>query len=532
MKKIYLCALLFIQISTAFAQSTLTNLVDSLPGNGFDIIESFNNKLYTYPGFRGGQLSEVDQNTGVLTPLFTIPVLQAPWSYTTYSGNFVYIKGKTIQTMQNSAAPESYIISAGAQGVDTLLSNMTPFGTIKAVDTMAYLVFSAPGSQGMSLYSCDLISPVRLIDSGLSLGTKANNNELFYIKSHYPVVYDQVMIRTNGNSKWQVDSVVGANYAMTLLGSLNGDMYYTISHRSLSMDTTWIKKCNAAGTVSVVDTIMMNAAVFDNGLTGPGSKLIIPFKHESAPYYTDLVMYDISNNTKLNITQNAYGVNATHLEQTQVAANHFYFNTISPENRYISDGTVAGTKIYGTQAGGFGVGLEFEDYSTIHTLGNKASICAEYPSAGYNDEFYYGSDTGLVMFKLFPVEKSYPSHFNKIGNNTFFRIHDAGYTKLSIIKMTDCGAPTNNPLKIEETLMSGNEIYPNPTIDGVFNVTLNSTQQTNFRLTDCYGAPVPFTTQWLNSQTAQVSMQRPAAGVYILQVQQDSKKQFAKVIVR
>ncbi|MCC7029153.1 MAG: T9SS type A sorting domain-containing protein [Chitinophagaceae bacterium] len=513
-----ICFLLFSQFLTA-QNSTLSVLNDSLPGNGFGIIESFQNKLYTYPSHTGGPLYEIDQNTGALTSLLTIPMLTAPWEYTTYSGSFVYLKGKTVLACHNNAGPGSHVIAAGAGSVDTLLSHITPFGSISSIDTMVYLLFSDSAGVRSKLYATNLNSPVLLIDSDIAVRTRAGNNEMFYIKSHHPAVYDQRLYRTNGISKFLVDNTTGSNNQIALLGTLAGDMYYTVCHRAAGMDTTWIKKCNAAGVVSVVDTIMMNAASTDHGLVGLGTKLIIPFKHEDAPYYQDLIVYDLSNNSKLNVTQNSYYIRTYDLEQTQVAANHFYFNSINPIQRYISDGTIAGTKPYGSQAAGYGNDLTFENYATYHTLGNQAAICDEFPNAGHQDEFYYGSDTGLVMYKLFQNTKSYPSHFNKIGNNTFFRIHDAAYTKMTVMKMTDCGMPLANPLHVPSTEFAELKLYPNPSADGHFNLQIKGqTNDIQFKVTNLLGQQVPIEQRQLSSNTWDLQLPSSALGVYYLQL--------------
>jgi hypothetical protein len=533
MKKYILLLSFFLIGKMIFAQtSTLVNLVDSLPGGGFAIIESYKQKLYTYPSHTGGPLAEIDQNTGALTPLFTIPVLTSPWEYTTYSGNFIFLNGKTVLSLHNPAGPGDYVIAAGPLGADTLLSHITPFGTITAVDTMAYLLFSDSAGVGAKLYATNLNSPALLIDSDITVRTKATDYELFYIKSHYPAVYDQQLFRTNGMSKTLVEQTTGSSNQIALMGMLNGDMYYTVCKRAMGMDTTWIKKCNTMGVVSVIDTIMMNAASLDHGLMGLGTKLIIPFKHETTPFYQDLIVYDLSNNTKVNVSQNNYSIRTYDLEQTQVASDHFYFNTINPLQRYISDATILGTKVYGTQASGYGNDLKFENYATYHTLGNKAALCNEYPSAAINDEFYYGSDTGLVLFKLFPVTKSYPSHFNKIGNNTFFRIHDGAYTKMTLLKMTDCGMPINNPLGLADVKKMEYSLSPNPSSDGRFTIQFaNDMSQVQCSVVNAYGQVVNAHYEQINPNTIRLQLQPSAKGIYFLNMKSKSVSQSAKLIL-
>ncbi len=533
MRKIYLFACIILCAQLLKAQnSTLSVLNDSLPGNGFGIIESFQNKLYTYPSHTGGPLYEIDQNTGNLTPLFTVPTLTAPWEYTTYSGNFIYLKGKTVLAFHNPAGSGSYVISAGATGADTLLSHITPFGNISHVDSMVFLLFSDSAATGSKLYSTNLMTPALLIDSDILVRTKATGSELFFIKSHYPAIYDQQLYRTNGISKTLVDNTSGSNNQIALLGALNGDMYFTVGHRSAGMDTTWIKKCDAAGAVSIIDTIMMNAASIDHGLVGLGSKLIIPFKHESAPYYQDLIVYDLSNHTKVNVSQNSYFIRTYDLEQTQLADSHFYFNAINPIQRYISDGTIAGTKPYGSQAAAYGNDLTFENYATYHTLGNKAVVCDEFPNAGQQDELYYGSDTGLVMYKLFQNSKSYPSHFNKIGNNTFFRIHDAAYTKMTVMKMTDCGMPLANPLNVQSLTFDQMALFPNPSANGHFTIQLTvQPDELQFTALNNVGQQIPLQVKQLSSHTWNIQLDVTAKGLYFLKIQNSSAMHTEKLII-
>jgi hypothetical protein len=91
----------------------------------------------------------------------------------------------------------------------------------------------------------------------------------FFILNHIsPAVYDQQLFRTNGMSKTLVEQTTGSSNQIALMGMLNGDMYYTVCKRAMGMDTTWIKKCNTMGVVSVIDTIMMNAASLRSWLNG------------------------------------------------------------------------------------------------------------------------------------------------------------------------------------------------------------------------------------------------------------------------
>jgi hypothetical protein len=234
----------------------------------------------------------------------------------------------------------------------------------------------------------------------------------------------------------------------------------------------------------------------------------------------------------VNVSQNNYSIRTYDLEQTQVASNHFYFNTINPLQRYISDATILGTKVYGTQASGYGNDLKFENYATYHTLGNKAALCNEYPSAAINDEFYYGSDTGLVLFKLFPVTKSYPSHFNKIGNNTFFRIHDGAYTKMTLLKMTDCGMPINNPLGLADVKKMEYSLSPNPSSDGRFTIQFaNDMSQVQCSVVNAYGQVVNAHYEQINPNTIRLQLQPSAKGIYFLNMKSKSVSQSAKLIL-
>ena len=534
MKKSCLLVVMLLLSYKLMAQtSTLEVLVDSLPGNGFGIIEKLDNKLYTFPAFTGGQVFEVNQNTGALSPVLILPQIVTPLQYSTYSGNFVLLNNKLIAAIHATAGGKSCVIAAGTGTLDTLLSSITPYGSIFRIDSLAYLLFSDSASGvGSKLYSTNLNNPVYLIDSNVNIRPKIGTSKLFYGKNNYPVYNDWAIYSTNGTAKVLVEYINSPNYVMALIGEINGDMYYTVSKRATSMDTTWIKKCSLSGIVTEVDTIITRAFVSDNGLVGLGSKLILPFKREDAPYYQDFIVYDLLTNTYVNVSQNSYSISTYKLEQTQVGTTYFYYNSINPTNRYISDGTIAGTHKYGSQNGGFGTNLEFESYDSYQTLGNKAIICNDFPISGNNDNLQIGVDTGLVKFPIYSVGGSYPSHFNKVGNAIFFTIHNASYSKITLMKMTGCNIPMSNPLLTKNVSIADIQIFPNPTNNGIFTIKgVSSDSKTSYKVFNSLGLEVNFTSKQTSSNSLEIDIEGVSKGIYFATISSNSINTTYKLVV-
>lgn len=470
MKKLLVCLFLGTCAMYSAAQTaTLSILKDSLPTGGFGVVETFNGKLYTLPTHIGGDVYEVDQNTGATNLVANIPTLPTSpvgWEYKTSSGNFVFLKNKTVVSlMGTNAGGKNCQLAVGLGTVDTLLTDHSAFGRILSIDTMCYLIFANNTATLPFLYATNLNAPVSKIDSSV-IAYKQGISQLFYIRNNAPTYYDYSLRRTNGIGSWVVENVSGTNMQMALIGEVNGEMYYTVSQRAIpaSNNVITIKKCDVNGVVSVIDTINSEIAVFENGLVGFNGKLIIPVKHETTPYHQDLVIYDLATNSYINITQNNHfiGVTSLDFQQTNVAPSNLFFKTFNPDADFISNGTIAGTKKYGTLAGTFSNHIGFENYETDGILGNKAQLCNEYPIGNLDEELFVGSDTGRVRYKLWQNNSSYPSHFRQIGSSIFFKVHTGNYTKMTLLKYTGCDIPQTNPLGLKDINQLEAKVYPNP----------------------------------------------------------------------
>lgn len=534
MKKIFtlLFALLGQLIATA-QTSTLIKLVDSLPNGGNAIVEVFNNKLYTLPSHVGGDVFEIDPNTGASTLVANIPIIPGTWEYQTSSGNFVYMKNKTVVSlMGTNAGGTNSVLAVGLSTVDTLLKDHYANGRILNIDTMCYLIFNKSNAGTYPrLYATNLNSPVSMMDTSIRL-FKQGSSQLFYVKSHTPGVYDYTLSRTNGISSWVVETASGTDKQIAIIGEVNGEMYYTVTHRTPpTNDIIYLKKCDAVGMTSLVDTIMGDIAVFDNGLVGFANKLIIPVKHETAPYHQDVLVYDLANNTYTNITQNTIFIGTTDMDfqQTNVAPNHIYFNAINPQKAYISDGTASGTKPYGSLSG-FGTILDFETYWKKSNLGNGAHLCNEYPVGNLKDELFIGTDTGRVEYKLWAGTKSYPSHFRQISNSVYFRIHNGSYTKMSLMKLTGCDIPVSNPLGIGSNFELEASVYPNPS-EGKFSVVSDLFSDSfSIEVYNQLGQSIAFQTKKM-SKGVEVELINASKGVYFLDAKTKSGRVIKKLIV-
>ena len=536
MKKIFtLLFALLVHLIVEAQTSTLTKLVDSLPNGGDAIVEVFNNKLYTLPSHVGGDVFEIDPITGASTLVANIPIIPGTWEYQTSSGNFVYMKNKTVVSlMGTNAGGINSVLAVGLGTVDTLLKNHLANGRILNIDTMCYLIFyNSIGAAYQRIYATNLNSPVAMIDTSV-VSYKQGTAQLFYIKNNAPGVYDYVLSRTNGMSSWIVESASGADKELAIIGEVNGDMYYTLTHRTPpSNDIIYLKKCNASGLVSAVDTFTGDVAVFDNGLIGFNGKLIIPVKHETSPYHQDIWVYDLALNTYENVTQNNYFISTTDLDfhQTIVAPNHLYLSTINPSGVYITDGTVAGTNSYGTPITGFGNGINFETYWKKSNLGNGAHLCNEYPVGNLKDELFIGTDTGRVEYKLWTGTKSYPSHFRQIANSIYFRIHNGSYSKMSLMKLTGCDMPISNPLSVTSEMQLKASVYPNPASDGHFNISLpNASDITSIKVYNQLGQQIQCKTT-LNFEGAHIELGQVPKGIYILEVKTESGYAKLKLMV-
>ncbi|MFA6150713.1 MAG: T9SS type A sorting domain-containing protein [Chitinophagaceae bacterium] len=534
MKKLLLFLGLASTLSVQAQTSTLKVLIDSLPNEGWDIIESFDNKLYTLPAHIGGKVSEVNTSTGALTHVATLPALGTSQNYATYSGNFLFLKGKTVATIFNAAGGESYHIAAGLSTVDTLLKNHMAFSSIFNVDTSVFILTTPNGLTAQRLYATNLVSPVVLLDTNVHNNGGADN-QIMQCHSQKRIYYvirnasntDYILKSSNGSTKITIETLSGfaSGYGFSLLGEIGADMYFTSYHRSSLKDTTWIKKCDVNGVVTVVDTILRNSSFPGNGgLVLNANKLIIPF-------YGRLVVYDLTTKTKedLFIGKNVRTYNWT---QDFVAKTHFYANvSSSTDTTYISDGTVAGTLKYSTAAGE-PLGGRFETYSDYQSLGNKAIICDEFPIANRADELYVGNATNAALYKLYADRKSFPSHFEKVDGALFFTIIDNS-KKVKVMKLEGCDLPTTNPLGIKNDLKSKDfecTVYPNPN-NGVFTIETSSfSNESSIEVYNILGQLVHNQTTVTTSNLIDIS--NHASGVYFVKITTSGEPVFTQKIIK
>lgn len=517
-------SLLFLAlVCSIFAQaqsSTMKVLVDSLPNGGYGIIESFNGKLYTLPAYQGGTISEINTTTGVLTNVATLPALGSFQEYATASGNFVFLKGKTVASISNSTTGgETYHIAAGIASVDTLLKNHSAFCSILNVDTMVYILSTPNGLTARRLYATNLASPISLLDSNIHNNGGANDQlmkattqkKMYYVIRNAANT-DYVLKHSNGITKTTLETLTNfaTGYGFSLLGEVGSDMYYTTYHRNAVMDTTWVKKCDNTGVITIVDTILRKGSFPSNsGLVMNANKLIIPFTNR-------IVVFDLTTKSREDILPGKVA-RTYNWSQDYVAKTHFYFNIpASTDSTYISDGTVAGTIKYNTISGA-PLGARFETYNDYQTLGNKAIICDEFPLVNKDDELYVGNTSNAVQYKIFPSAKSYPSHFEKVDGTVFFTIHDAAYKKITLIKLDGCDTPTTNPLEIKESLKNHkivSTIFPNPS-NGIFNIDTKAELET-VSIYNILGAQVFVNNQ--KSTLRKIDLSDKASGFYFIKM--------------
>lgn len=534
MKKFLLFFGLTISVGVQAQTSTLKVLIDSLPHEGFDIIESFNNKLYSLPSHIGGNVFEINTTTGASTHVATLPTLGTSLSYATYSGNFVFLKGKTVAAIANSSSGPTYHIAAGLSTVDTLLKDHMAFSPILTIDTTVYILSSPSSATANRLYATNLVDPIVLLDTNVHNNGGADDQimQCHSQKRMYYVIRnaantDYILKSTNGSSKTTIETLsnFATGYGFSLIGEIGADMYFTSYHRGTSKDTTWIKKCDASGAVTIVDTILRSSSFPNNGgLVMNGNKLIIHF-------YGRIVVYDLTTKTKedLFIGKNVRTYNWT---QDFVAKTHFYANASgSTDTTYISDGTVAGTLKYNT-ATGDPLDARFETYSTYQTLGNKAIICDEYPISNKADELYVGNATNAAMYKLYADRKSYPSHFEKLDGALFFTILDNG-KKIKVMKLEGCDLPTTNPLSIKNALQTNAgsyTIYPNPN-NGVFTIESDNLSNNNsIEVWNMLGQLVYH--QATASKSTIIDMSAQSGGVYFVKILSEGKLVSTQKIVK
>lgn len=503
--------------------STLKVLIDSLPGEGYDIIESFNNKLYNLPFSQGGKVNEVNTTTGAFTHVATLPALSSTQSYATYSGNFVFLKGKTVAAIANSSSGPTYHIAAGLSTVDTLLKDHIAFSSIAAVDTTVFILSTPNGLTAQRLYASNLIDPIVLLDSNVHNNGGADD-QIMQCQSQKRMYYvirnasnkDYILKSSNGSSKLIIETLsnFAAGYGFSLLGEIGSDMYYTSYHRGAAKDTTWIKKSDVNGVITVVDTILRTSSFPGNGgLVLNGNKLIIPF-------YGRVIVYDLSSKGKedLFIGKN---VRTYNWSQDFVAKTHFYANASgSTDTTYISDGTVLGTQKYNT-ATGDPLDARFETYSDYQSLGNKAIICDEYPISNKADELYIGNATNASLYKLFADRKSYPSHFEKVDGALFFTIRENA-KKIKLMKLEGCDLPVANPLGVKnerQIQLDKLSIYPNPN-NGVFTVDIRHLSgNENIEVFNVFGQLV-YSQKAVNTGTS-IDISNQASGLYFVRITND-----------
>jgi Secretion system C-terminal sorting domain len=554
MKKITTFCFLVYTAVTIAQTSTLTKLVDSLatPG-GYDIIESFNNKLYSLPFSNGGNVNEINVTTGTLTHVATLPALSFTSSlqYSTYSGNFIFLKGKTVAAISSTSGGNTYHIAAGLGTVDTLLKNHQAFSSMFNLDTMVYILTPKKNLSSNRLYVTNLVNPITMIDTNVFNNGGANEQikkalgqkKIYYVTLNANNTQPSLKV-SNGITKQILETLPNWNaYNFSLIGEINNEMYYTVYHRSPpNNDTTWIKKCDINGVISVVDTILRKAFASDNGLVMGNNKLLIPFKNELSPYNNSVIVYDLNTHTKIDVTQNAYNVRTYNWSQDNVASTHFYYNVPNGggiDKTYISDGSIAGTFEYKTNLNAI-FSANFETYSTYQSIGNKAAVCNEYPIANNGDELYIGGTNNASLYKLYPNRKSYPSHFEKIGSSLFFMIRDASFTKITVMKLDGCDLPINNPLTgINEVNKTQNNflIYPNPS-NGILNVKLNeelvaersrSNDATTITITDVLGKVQ--LSKLITENNTQLDVSTFAKGIYFITVKTGDKMSTQKLII-
>lgn len=514
--------------------STLNVLVDSLPNDGYDIIESFSNKLYNLPFSQGGKVNEVNTTTGAFTHVATLPALGPAESYVTYSGNFAFLKGKTVAAIANSTSGPTYHIAAGLSSVDTLLKNHMAFSTIVTVDTTVFILSTPNGLTAQRLYATNLIDPIVLLDTNVHNNGGADDQMMpchsqkrMYYVIRNAASTDYILKSSNGSSKLTIETLnnFAAGYGFSLLGEIGSDMYYTSYHRSASKDTTWIKKCDVNGVITVVDTILRSSSFPGNGgLVLNANKLIIPF-------YGRIVVYDVSTRVKedLFIGKN---VRTYNWSQDFVAKTHFYANASgSTDTTYISDGTVLGTQKYNT-ATGDPLDARFETYSDYQSLGNKAIICDEYPISAKADELYIGNATSASMYRLFSDRKSYPSHFEKVDGALFFTIRDNA-KKIKLMKLVGCDLPKVNPLGIGDEMLNDlnkYSIYPNPN-NGVFTVEITQLSGSKFiEVVNVLGQLV-YSQAAVNKSTS-INISNQVSGVYFVKMVSDGQLMATQKIIK
>jgi hypothetical protein len=526
MKKLLFFLSLATTLGVQAQTSTLKVLIDSLPNGGYGIIESFNGKLYTLPAYQGGTISEINTTTGVLTNVATLPALGSLQEYATYSGNFVFLKGKTVASIFNSTTGgETYHIAAGIASVDTLLKNHSAFCSILNVDTMVYILSKPNGLTVQRLYATNLAGPISLIDSNINNNGGANNQlmkattqkKMYYVIRNAANT-DYILKYSNGITKTTLETLTNfaAGYGFSLLGEVGSDMYYTTYHRNTTMDTTWVKKCDNTGVITIVDTILRKSSFPTNsGLVMNANKLIIPFTNR-------IVVYDLTTKSKEDILPGKVAT-TYNWSQDYVAKTHFYFNIpASTDSTYISDGTAAGTIPYKTNLSNE-IGARFETYGDYQLLGNKAIICDEYPIANRTDELYIGNATNAAMYKLYADRKSYPSHFEKVDGALFFTIRD-NTNKVKLMKLEGCDLPTSNPLGIKNDFQSDANkytIYPNPN-NGIFIIEQSvSNAPTIIEISNILGQMI-FSRSAEESKTF-VDISNQSSGVYFLKILQSGE---------
>lgn len=535
MKKSLLLLGLAASINVQAQTSTLKVLIDSLPNEGYDIIESFGGKLYNLPFYKEGKVLEVNTSTGATIHVATLPVLGATQSYVTYSGNFVFLRGKTIAAIGNSTTGgDTYHIAAGLSTVDTLLKNHMAFSPILNVDTTVFILSTPNGLTAQRLYATNLVDPILLIDTNVhnNGGIDDQIKQCHSQKRMYYVVRNAantsyILKSTNGSTKITIETLnnFASGYGFSLIGEIGADMYFTTYHRSASKDTTWIKKCDVNGVVTVVDTILRGSSFPSfGGLVLNANKLIIPF-------YGRIVVYDVAAKTKEDLFVGK-SVRTYNLTQDFVAKTHFYINaSASTDTTYISDGTVAGTIKYGTVAGE-PLDARFETYDVYQSLGNKAIICDEFPVSNRAGELYVGNASNAALYKLYADKKSNPSHFEKLDGALFFTILDNA-KKVKLMKMEGCDLPITNPLGIKiEIRNSASEfaIYPNPN-KGVFAV--QTSQASKHNLIEVYS----IFGQLISRQSAMgtstlVDISNQSSGVYFIKIISDGQLVGAQKIVK
>ncbi|MBP8034020.1 MAG: T9SS type A sorting domain-containing protein [Bacteroidia bacterium] len=547
MKKILLFTCVTIAFISYAQTSNLSILKDSLPDAGYAVMESFNNKLYTFPYNKSGNIYSIDTNNANLTHVATIPVNTSNgWENLTYHGNFGFLKNKSLVSLSKTSGTVSNLrfvfLSVGLTSADTILKNY--LGDITYLDTMAYIIAqNANGAPSLRLFSTDMNHPASLLDTNLQFS--GGNSILLYKEAHAQkklyyvrkssLTQELELKATNGITKQMIEKSPNGYY-FSIIGELNNEMYYTISHRTPPNDTTWLKKCDVNGNTTIVDTFLTNSFCYNRSVIF-NNKLIISFAREASPYGSYLLAYDLGTNSKSIIATLPLKPDANNFYQTYVGANYFYFKDAVNNFYYQSNGTLSGTKQYyfsNVSNPSFPYDFGFEGGINYQSIGSKAIICEDYPLVSRGQTIYFGNYNNLQPFQIFANSNYEASHFEKIGNSIFFLVRNPSYTKKSVMKLNGCNIPSQSPfitaIAEESNQAESFSIYPNPASE-LINVKFDllNDEKTIIKISNILGETVLSESTTSNNFTLKTNNLK--SGVYFVTLTNQGKQSTKKIII-